>query len=246
MSLAYLANIHQLIDELQDYNPLQLYLVRLLYPRSAFTMLADSSQAVSSVMSVQHFTMLEQIWNMVSDQPIEKLLLDKSYRSSAPINELAFRWLKQFDPACACAYTYFKRDGKAPVIRNSKKPEKEVWELLKDLKHHHLVGIITASEADARALYESCAGLENQSIAQSGESLQLITQPREEIHAGRVIMPLILTKGLEFDAVILYRCMDRLHDKESYARKMYLACTRALHELYLVDKDPLCFADILS
>jgi hypothetical protein len=59
----------------------------------------------------------------------------------------------------------------------------------------------------------------------------------EEISGKQVILPLILSKGLEVDAVILYRCMDRLRNTESFERKMYLACTRALHELYLIDTD---------
>ena len=99
--------------------------------------------------------------------------------------------------------------------------------MAKTLKEHQLVGIITADEEEAKALYEHC----------DKEQWQLISEPWEEISGKQVILPLILSKGLEFDAVILYRCRDRLHSTDSFARKMYLACTRALHELYLIDTD---------
>ena len=218
---------HVLIDELQDYNPLQLYLVRLLYPQSAFTFLADSSQAVDSVLSVQNFSMLDEIWDMVSEEKIEKLLLEKSYRSSAPINKFAFRFLEKFDVDCFSKYSYFERPGKEPEVLTTQEPEAKLWEVAKALKEHQLVGIITADEEEAKELYDHC----------DKEQWQLISEPWEEISGKQVILPLILSKGLEFDAVILYRCMDRLRNTDSFERKMYLACTRALHELYLIDTD---------
>jgi len=218
---------HVLIDELQDYNPLQLYLVRLLYPQSAFTFLADSSQAVDSVLSVQNFSLLDEIWDMGSEEKIEKLLLEKSYRSSAPINKFAFSWLEKFDKECCSKYSYFERPGKEPEVLNTQMPEEKLWEVAKTLGEHQLVGIITANEEEAGILYEHC----------DKDQWQLLSEPWEEISGKQVILPLILSKGLEFDAVILYRCMDRLYNTDSFERKMYLACTRALHELYLIDAD---------
>ena len=216
---------HVLIDELQDYGTLQLYLIQLLYPRGAFTLLADCSQAVSDVVSLQSVSRLETIWNMVSEEPLDKLTLARSYRSSAPINAFAFRYLEQFDPACAANYTYFQRAGKEPLAITADHPVEKVTELLQQLSEEYQVGILTIDEADATTLYESIQTPE----------MQLLADPQDTIQKKRLVMPLLLAKGLEFDAVLLYRFRDRLHRDDSYARKMYLGCTRALHELYLID-----------
>ena len=162
---------------------------------------------------------------MVSEEPLDKLTLARSYRSSAPINAFAFRYLEQFDPACAANYTYFQRAGKEPLAITADHPVEKVTELLQQLSEEYQVGILTIDEADATALYESIQTPE----------MQLLADPQDTIQKKRLVMPLLLAKGLEFDVVLLYRFRDRLHRDDSYARKMYLGCTRALHELYLID-----------
>ena len=216
---------HVLIDELQDYGPLQLYLIRKLYPESVFTLLADNSQAVDPVLSLQDPARLEEIWNMSEGAPLEKLILSKSYRSSAPINAFAFRYLEQFDPGCAKAYTYFRRNGKEPQELRTGQPVEAVAALLEQLPTDYRVGILTTDETEARTLGESIRA----------QKLQILENHGGSIREKRMILPLMLSKGLEFDAVILYRFRNRLRGSDSYARKMYLGCTRALHELYLVD-----------
>ena len=57
---------------------------------------------------------------------------------------------------------------------------------------------------------------------------------------GIMVLPVALTKGLEFDAVVLWQ-----PDKERYgenikeAKLLYVAITRALHELYLLGEHEL-------
>lgn len=57
---------------------------------------------------------------------------------------------------------------------------------------------------------------------------------------GVMVLPIYMTKGLEFDTVILWN-----PDEESYkandkdAKLLYVAITRALHELYIIYKDKL-------
>ena len=48
-------------------------------------------------------------------------------------------------------------------------------------------------------------------------------------------MPVYLSKGLEFDAVILTEADgDRYPDRELDAKLLYVALTRAMHELYVI------------
>lgn len=55
------------------------------------------------------------------------------------------------------------------------------------------------------------------------------------------VLPLALTKGLEFDAVILYNPNEDCYaDCDRDAKLLYVAVTRALHELHIVYTGELC------
>jgi DNA helicase-2/ATP-dependent DNA helicase PcrA len=57
---------------------------------------------------------------------------------------------------------------------------------------------------------------------------------------GNMVLPIHMTKGLEFDAVILWN-----PDEQSYrygdedAKLLYVAITRAMHELHIIYRDNL-------
>ena len=55
------------------------------------------------------------------------------------------------------------------------------------------------------------------------------------VYNGVMVLPVRLTKGLEFDAVILWK-PDEAHyaANPQDAKLLYVAVTRALHELYLL------------
>jgi len=49
-----------------------------------------------------------------------------------------------------------------------------------------------------------------------------------------------MTKGLEFDAVILWNPDERsYHTNDEDAKLMYVAITRAMHELHIIYRDEL-------
>lgn len=52
---------------------------------------------------------------------------------------------------------------------------------------------------------------------------------------GVMVLPIQFTKGLEFDAVILYNPSQADYgENEAEAKLLYVAVTRALHELHVV------------
>ena len=53
---------------------------------------------------------------------------------------------------------------------------------------------------------------------------------------GVMALPVKLTKGLEFDAVLLWKPgMEKAQKSEKEAKLRYVAVTRALHELYILN-----------
>jgi len=57
----------------------------------------------------------------------------------------------------------------------------------------------------------------------------------EEYRGGVVVLPVALTKGMEFDAVLLLNASQRMYDSRvPYdGRLLYIAVTRALHHLHI-------------
>ena len=56
--------------------------------------------------------------------------------------------------------------------------------------------------------------------------------PDDEFRTGLTVSPILLTKGLEFDAVIVAGVHDRNFTGADFDnRLLYLACTRAKHRL---------------
>ena len=87
------------------------------------------------------------------------------------------------------------------------------------------VGLLCKSQHRADALYaQLCAHLPVRHIAADGE---------EELQ-GVCLLPIYLSKGLEFDAVILCDADAQTYCSEDDRRLLYIACTRALHRLSLL------------
>ena len=54
-----------------------------------------------------------------------------------------------------------------------------------------------------------------------------------------MIMPLVFSKGLEFDAVILTDSFKNNKNHPNKNKRIYLGATRALHELYFLESEKL-------
>jgi len=217
-------NVKQvLIDEVQDCNLIQLQIIRRMYPRAGFTFLADINQAVQPVTSIQNFDGLESIF----DGGLEKVKLFKSYRSTGPINALAFQLIKTVSADEEQGMSYFKRSGKKPEVVISKRVSGNLRIYVEKLDKYNFIAIIVSNYADAAAAYN---------ILKDRGDVQLIYSGKDEIRSRIVVIPLLLAKGLEFDAVIALNCLQNSGDYVIDRRRAYLAATRALHELFFLEK----------
>ncbi len=62
-----------------------------------------------------------------------------------------------------------------------------------------------------------------------------VTEKNTSYTYGSVLMPSYLTKGLEFDAVIVIDALNDKFKKEEERNLFYTCCTRALHELSIIN-----------
>ncbi len=214
--------LHIVLDEAQDYSPLQLTILKLLYPKSSFTILADVFQAVGGLTATTDYSLFGRVFG----PGLRETRLEKCYRSSSEINALAFQLLSREYPDMGKTYSYFQRHTQKPQWVVSSRPAQAVPPLLGRLGQYGSLGVITGDEDQAREV-KACLGDQGQLIVSSGEKL-----------TGRVaVLPLLLAKGLEFDGVILVSLAYSSKEDENFRRRLYLGCTRALHRLYLVEPE---------
>ena len=66
------------------------------------------------------------------------------------------------------------------------------------------------------------------------------TQPDAEFGNGIMVLPVAYTKGLEFDAVLLFNpTREHYPCEDTYVKLLYVAATRALHQLVVMCDDNL-------
>ncbi len=213
---------HVLIDEAQDYSPLQFEFIKRLFPAAKITVLGDFHQAVFAHASeAVDFNVLTGLYG--ADQT-EAIILQRSYRSTKPIVEFTRSLIpggEQIEP--------FERSGDKPVLTVVADQEQlcrcitnQVAEL--KARGYTTIAIICKSAAESAAAYDALGGI---------DELKLVRRDSIEYKEGVVVIPAYLAKGIEFDAVLIFDASARIYGKESLRRLFYTACTRAMHHLQL-------------
>ncbi len=224
---------HLLVDEMQDYTPIQYAVVAKLFPCKK-TILGDGSQSVNPYSS----TSLPEIHRMFPKADTVELV--KSYRSTCEIARFAQR-LKQ-----NTKLIMIERHGAEPVITTCQSKEHEydtIKGLLADFaaSEHQSLGIICKTQAQANEL---SARLND---GETGREIHLLDFDSDRFHEGICITTAHLAKGLEFDHVIVPSVDARTYRTDMDKSLLYIACTRAMHKLdltysgaltaFLVDKN---------
>lgn len=206
---------HLLVDEAQDYPDVALAMLGAYYPNAAVTLLGDPKQRTTPGMPPCDPARWGASLGAV-DAPL--MPLTKCYRSTLPIAQLCNRILpdgEQLQP--------FGREGEAPLV--AQYSEALLRKTLSDFRAagHKSIAVITRSQAQADSLSTK---LDNVYRLDGGEA-------DLNYEAGdNVVACYHLTKGMEFDAVIVVWPDVALTDGER--RRLYTAASRALHAAALL------------
>ena len=200
---------HILIDEAQDLSLLQHRIILTMFPRAKYTLLLDTNQAINPEINSVSVEKLASLYNANS------LYLNRSYRSTEEINTLALSLLPEEKN-----YDIFTRNGEEVQY---KKGENEFKQTLKEYNEKSLsVAIITKTIEEARELHKE--------LIKEFPSIRLCDNKSCVLSEAPIIMLLVLTKGLEFDSVIVYN-KNNTFNGDSNKPYLYMAVTRALHRL---------------
>ena len=204
---------HILIDEAQDYAPLQHRIIRALYPRAVFTVLADPNQGITPAANTCTAEEIAALYGA------DAVTISKSYRSTKEIGAYA----KRFLPPEAPDYELFDRSGPAPEIAVTPEAPAAAAEILqKAAEQGRSACVLLPTVKAAEVFYKK--------LQSRFPACDLLTGEHQTLSGRPVCMPVSLAKGLEFDHVILPLSAKALPED----RVMYLMCTRALHRLHLL------------
>ncbi|WKY47176.1 AAA family ATPase [Eubacteriaceae bacterium ES3] len=216
-----------IIDEAQDYYPLHFEIMNLLFKKSKLTILGDISQTIEKDEGLDFYHQIEKIFNRNNTT---LATMNKSYRCTTEILNFSSKFLNQ-----QIQIESFNRSGDQPQVTLA--PNRETLEklLLAEIKRclekdYHSIGLICKTQKNALTLYE---------ILNRDLDLQLIRDEIETELKGIFIMPIYLSKGLEFDAVILCDASVQNYNDPEDKSLLYIACTRALHQLHIFSEGSL-------
>ena len=208
-----------IVDEAQDYTPLQYECIRLFFAQASVTMLGDLDQSVTPYLSLGGYEAISALF-----PPEETLLLrfTKSYRSTAEIIAFAGAILNR-----KAEIDSVGRHGDAPsIIRLASEDaiHRAIAQDVRDLaaNGHASIGILTQTKAEAKTVFHAL---------KERVPVQALFGGEEMFPRGAVVLPAYLAKGLEFDAVLLFNAGGGHYGEESERLLLYTACTRALHAL---------------
>ena len=214
-STAYAHVKHLLVDEMQDYTPVQYAVLARLFPCRK-TILGDVSQTVNPYSGSSAET-IERVFPQA-----EVVELYRSYRSTVEITAFAQRIRP--NPRILP----LERHGPAPVVRPCPGPAEE-WQALEQLiadfqrSAHQSLAIICKTLRQAQQAHRTL----------QTPGIQLLTEESTAYKEGIILTTAHLAKGLEFDAVIVPFASARNYHTEVDRSMLYVACTRAMHQLTL-------------
>ncbi len=210
---------HLLVDEMQDYTPIQYAVLSLLFTCKK-TILGDSSQSVNPYSS----SSLQEISKMFPGA--ETVELTKSYRSTIEINHFAGKI--KANPSLVPV----ERHGQEPRILKCGDADEQwrrIRELLDDFasSDHHSFGIIVKTRQQAEELYHHLK------LSLPSPPVHLLDFNSVQFQEGIVVTTAHLAKGLEFDRVLIPGVDALSYNLELDQSLLYIACTRAMHQLTL-------------
>ena len=220
---------HIVVDEAQDLGEFQFYIFKeILKPNVSMTILGDIAQGIYSYKGTNNWQKLNQ---NVFDNQASIEVLKESYRTSMEImNEANTIINKIVDNENIILAQPIERHGDKvehwKVDSENSKIIKICEIIKKQLEVGHInIAIITKDFNESIELYKE--------ITNYRINVELISENLDKYTGGIVIIPSYLSKGLEFDSVIISDS-NKYSENTLDTKLVYVACTRAMHTLDII------------
>ncbi|MFC1510542.1 HelD family protein [Candidatus Omnitrophota bacterium] len=206
---------HLLVDEMQDYTPVQYAVMAKLFPCKK-TILGDANQSVNPFSSSTSGD-IQKVFDTA-----DCVKLCKSYRSTFEITQFAQSISPNADLQAV------ERHGESPLVTCFDRVDDEIKAIVsmaEDFRSstYHSMGIICKTEKQAFTLH--------QKINHKKNKVYLLSSQSQVYIQGIVVCTAHMAKGLEFDHVIVPNATCVNYRTQIDKGMLYVACTRAMHRL---------------
>ena len=201
---------HIVIDEAQDYTIYQIRLLKKIFSAAQFTILGDINQSINTYNNLKDLKDFGVLFR--KSRFIE---LTKTYRSTKEIIDYSNKVLN-INNIC--------------TIRDNSEEEVEVYNnydlkklesLIINCKNkYNKIAIITDNDFNAKKIFKQL------------NNVQLVNNNSENISKDIIVIPSYLSKGLEFDCVIVYSDTNIFKNNN---KLFYVSITRAHHKLIIIN-----------
>ncbi|WP_164931665.1 HelD family protein [Longirhabdus pacifica] len=216
---------HIVIDEAQDYSPFQIVVLKQHAKNQSFTILGDLAQGIHAQYGIWDWNEMQTLFPNEDSDYFE---LQVSYRSTAEIIQFANQVIGKSSQPCVLAEPVM-RSGQEVQIHEAdeKQLPQHIKHILQADNDYQTYAIVTKTEQEAIVLHEA--------LQQLQVNCNYMTDNLDKYEGGISILPAYLTKGLEFDVVIITHVNETQYTEEELDIKLlYVACTRALHQLHVM------------
>jgi DNA helicase-2/ATP-dependent DNA helicase PcrA len=207
---------HLVIDEMQDYPPVQYAVLNILF-KCKKTILGDFGQLINP----NHLHTLGDLRKIY--EGAEWVELKKSYRSTYEIITFAKR-IQKF-----ASLEAVERHGDTPNLIYCRNEQEELARIKEKItafqeSEYASLGILLKTNGAARAFYD---------VLSRNCEAHLISPESTVFLNGISVTSIPMSKGLEFDAVVIPAANTATYFTEYDRSLLYIACTRAMHKLSL-------------
>ena len=221
---------HVVIDEAQDFGMMAYSCLHYCLRNCTYTIMGDTSQNIHYQYGLNDWDELRKL--ILTGTYDAFGLLRKSYRNTVEISDFATEILRHGD---------FSIYPVEPIIR-------------------HGNAVRVDEYRDVRSLVAACAQTIQDWQAAGYETIAVVCRDEKEAEkvtkelkkyidilddnlesaefgTGVMVLPVAYTKGLEFDAVLLFDPSERKYPADNgHVKLLYVAATRALHELAILHR----------
>ena len=225
---------HIVVDEAQDFSEFQFYVFKKIIKSNSMTILGDLAQGIYYYRGTRNW---QKTMSVVfgEDSDLKYLTLKKTYRTTEEIMNVANKVISNINDVLNCELGEPVMKNGAPVtfkhFENHSDMINQIKARLEEFKQKGFTNIAIIGKT-----IPDCLKLQKEL---NDEEIHMISSKDSEYNGGINICPSYLSKGLEFDAVIITDADVNNYTKSEVDTKLLYVCiTRAMNtlDIYYVDK----------
>ncbi len=226
---------HIVIDEAQDFGMMAYRVLHTCIKDCTYTVMGDVSQNIHFGFGLSDW---EALRKLLLPDPMDSFgLLKKSYRNTVEISDFATNILKHGNFSIYPVEPIIRHGKEVAVEQTGAHSQEEFFirgaEILRNWQKEGYDTIAVVCRDGASA---------GETAKLLSKHIEIMESDLEKVNfgSGILVLPVEYTKGLEFDAVLIWNpTREDYPVDDGDAKLLYVAATRALHELHVLYQDKL-------